>query len=191
MLTSGYYQHSASAYESTGAVVDSQWSTEKKKEKGKILAIYTKTEWFWVALILVDLIAQGLKTARSSQATLDLLSKSFFFPSHRLIIGNLELAFTLAFDLEMIIRVIAHVPEYRLFFSRFRNSFDLFLVIITSIIQIPAISSSSVYPWLTIFQLLRWYRVILAFPRMRPLLVSAYTCRTEARSRFLGVSLVC
>ena len=90
-----------------------------------------------------------------------------------LTIGNLELAFTLAFDLEMVIRIIAHIPDYRLFFSRSRNDFDLFLVVITSIIQIPAISTSDVYPWLTIFQLLRWYRVILAFPRMRPLIVSA------------------
>ena len=72
----------------------------------------------------------------------------------------------------MVIRIIGHVPDYRRFFSRFRDNFDLFLVIITSIIQIPAISSSNVYPWMTIFQLLRWYRVILAFPRMRPLIVS-------------------
>ena len=89
----------------------------------------------------------------------------------RLTAGNLELAFTLAFDLEMIIRAAAHFPDYRMFFARFRNDFDLFLAISTSIIQIPAISSSDAYPWLTILQLLRWYRVILAFPRMRPLVV--------------------
>lgn len=87
-------------------------------------------------------------------------------------IENLELAFTFAFDLEIIIRLIGHYPDYRSFFARFRNSFDLFLAVSTTIIQIPAIRSSNVYPWLTILQLLRWYRVILAFPRMRPLIVS-------------------
>jgi hypothetical protein len=79
----------------------------------------------------------------------------------------------------MIIRAIGHFPDYRMFFARFRNDFDLFLAISTSIIQIPAISSSVAYPWLTILQLLRWYRFILAFPRMRPLVVS-HTRASEA-----------
>jgi hypothetical protein len=72
----------------------------------------------------------------------------------------------------MIIRIAGYFPDWRAFFSRPRNSFDLFLAVVTSIIQIPVISSATVYPWLTIFQLLRWYRVILAFPRMKPLLVN-------------------
>lgn len=41
----------------------------------------------------------------------------------------------------------------------------------TATIQLPFIKNSSVYPWLTIFQLARFYRVILFVPRMRPLLV--------------------
>lgn len=40
-----------------------------------------------------------------------------------------------------------------------------------TVIQIPPIPSSQVYPWLTVFQLLRWYRVVLLVPRMKPLLV--------------------
>lgn len=84
---------------------------------------------------------------------------------------NLELAFTLAFDVEMIIRIVGHFPDWRTFASSGRNDFDLFLAVGCSTIQIPAISSHRVYPWLTIFQLLRWYRFILAFPRMKPLLV--------------------
>jgi hypothetical protein len=52
-----------------------QWSTEKsKKEQGRILKVYEKTEWFWTILVLTDLIAQAVKTARSSQSTLNLLS---------------------------------------------------------------------------------------------------------------------
>ena len=43
----------------------------------------------------------------------------------------------------------------------------------STIIQIPAIHNSTVYPWLTIFQLMRFYRVILEIPRMKPLLVCA------------------
>ena len=57
------------------AGVEPQWSTEKsKKAQGKFLKVYEKTEWFWTLLVLTDLIAQAVKTARSSQSTLDLLS---------------------------------------------------------------------------------------------------------------------
>jgi hypothetical protein len=87
----------------------------------------------------------------------------------------MELAFTLAFDVEIMIRFVAHLPDWKLFISSGRNDFDLFLAAVTSLIQIPEIIDASVYAWLTVFQLLRWYRVILAFPRMKPLLVSRYT----------------
>ena len=97
---------------------------------------------------------------------------------------NLELAFTFAFDLEMLIRIAGYFPDWRGFFGRSRNSFDLFLAVTCSIIQIPAITSAEVYPWLTVFQLLRWYRLILAFPRMKPLLVclssTVHFCADEA-----------
>lgn len=61
---------------STGVGGDSHWSTDrKKKETGRILAVYHKTELFWVALILADLVAQGCRTADSSDSLLDLLSE--------------------------------------------------------------------------------------------------------------------
>ena len=40
----------------------------------------------------------------------------------------------------------------------------------TTIIQIPIIHNSEGYPWLTIFQIARFYRVIIAIPNMRRLL---------------------
>ena len=51
------------------------------------------------------------------------------------------------------------------------NCVDLFLVVATCIIQIPPIHNSSVYGWLTIFQILRIYRVIIAIPLTRNLLL--------------------
>lgn len=112
---------------------------------------------------------------------------------------RLELAFTLAFDLEIIIRFLAYLPDWRSFFYRKRNCFDLFLAIACSIIQIPAISNSTIYPWLTVFQLIRWYRVILAFPRMKPLLVTVFGSFSGLLNmviflflmNFLGALMVC
>nr|XP_019045668.1 high-affinity cell membrane calcium channel [Kwoniella bestiolae CBS 10118]OCF24598.1 high-affinity cell membrane calcium channel [Kwoniella bestiolae CBS 10118] len=138
---------------------DPQWAVENKQRKmhNKVLTIYERTEIFWVLLILTDMVTQGTKTSSSSDSMLELLK-------------NLEIAFTLAFDVEMIIRITGHFPDWRSFFLSGRNCFDLFLAVACSIIQIPAIANGGIYPWLTVFQLLRWYRVILAFPRMKPLL---------------------
>lgn len=83
-----------------------------------------------------------------------------------------ELVITIAFDIEIVIRVLATLPDWRSFFSHGNNWLDLILAIGTSIIQIPMIHNSSTYPWFTILQLMRFYRVILVVPRMKPLLVS-------------------
>jgi hypothetical protein len=48
------------------------------------------------------------------------------------------------------------------------------LAIGSTIIQIPVVHNSQAYPWLTIFQLARFYHVILEIPRMRPLLLSMF-----------------
>jgi hypothetical protein len=45
------------------------------------------------------------------------------------------------------------------------------LAVPASVIQVPAIQNSAAYPWFTISQLMRFYRVILVVPRMKPLLV--------------------
>ena len=75
--------------------------------------------------------------------------------------------------MEIIIRTVGHLPDWSYFFtSGYHNVFDLFLAVVTSVIQIPPIPSTDVYHWFTIFQLMRWYRVVMVVPRMRPLLVS-------------------
>lgn len=95
--------------------------------------------------------------------------------THEQILSIGELVITIAFDIEILIRVATHLPDWRTFFYRGQNLLDLLLAIGSSVIQIPVIRDSSVYPWFTIFQLARFYRVILEIPRMKPLLVSLST----------------
>ncbi|KAG9101606.1 calcium channel protein [Ceratobasidium sp. 370] len=117
--------------------------------------------YFWVALVLLSFGAQASKTARSSPEYL----------------ANLDLAefvLTMAFDVDIIWRAIGYLPNWREFFSKKNNNLDLTLAIASTIIQIPLIKRSDVYPWLTIFQLARFYRVILVMPRMRPLLLRVF-----------------
>ena len=72
----------------------------------------------------------------------------------------------------MMLRVLASLPDWRRFFEHGNNWIDGILAIGCSVIQIPVVINSNVYSWFTVFQLARFYRVILVVPRMEPLLVS-------------------
>jgi hypothetical protein len=121
--------------------------------------IYSYSSWIWVILALTSLVLQATRTVTISV-------------THALVLYYGELAITLAFDAEMALRVLASLPEWRGFFEHGTNWIDGVLAIGCTVIQIPGIIDSDVYPWFTIFQLARFYRVILVVPRMKPLLVS-------------------
>ena len=127
--------------------------------RNKLKDYYQLTRWFWVALALASLTIQATRTVDPG-------------PVHIRLLNTGELVFTIAFDVEIIVRFASYLPDWRDFFREGRNWLDLILAIGSTVIQIPPIRSSSAYPWLTIFQLLRFYRVILEVPRMKPLLVS-------------------
>ena len=125
---------------------------------------YNKAQYAWVGVIIADVGVQASKTSSDT--------------SHRIIfLNSMELYFTLAFLVEIVARFMSYLPDYRAFFRRSSNIADSSLVLITCIIQIPFIRDSGVYPWLTVFQLMRFYRVVLAIPRMKPLLVGFLTLR--------------
>jgi len=127
--------------------------------RNKLRDYYQMTKWFWVILALTSLTIQATRTVNPG-------------PIHRELLNNGELAITIAFDIEIIARFTTYLPDWRDFFRKGRNWLDLILAIGSTVIQLPPVRSSPVYPWLTIFQLLRFYRVILEVPRMKPLLVS-------------------
>ena len=83
-----------------------------------------------------------------------------------------ETAVTLILLAEIIIRFVV---DWRHFFYSKRNLADLLIAIVTTVIQIPAVKNSHdgrAYAWLTVFQILRIYRVVLAVPMTRDLIVS-------------------
>ncbi|KAG5652105.1 hypothetical protein H0H81_006278 [Sphagnurus paluster] len=144
---------------------DDEWATDdgRKSVRRPNLAktIYGYTRWCWVLLALASL---ALQASRSVDMT----------PMKLLILYYGELGITFAFDVEIVLRVLATLPDWRSFFSHGNNWLDLILAVGSSIIQIPAIRDSEVYPWFTIFQLARFYRVILVIPRMKPLLLAVF-----------------
>ncbi|EGN97267.1 hypothetical protein SERLA73DRAFT_110442 [Serpula lacrymans var. lacrymans S7.3] len=139
------------------AIVDGRHISQNNRLK----VVYQYTRWCWVFLALASLVVQATATATMSDV-------------HQTVLDWSELAITIAFDFEIILRVLAELPAWRKFFAHGNNWLDILLAIGSTIIQIPAIHNSSVYPWLTIFQLARFYRVILEFPRMKPLMLTVF-----------------
>ncbi|KAI9312156.1 Ion transport protein-domain-containing protein [Dichotomocladium elegans] len=88
------------------------------------------------------------------------------------IIDNAETAFTFLFALEIFARIIGSTSWLH-FWASLKNKFDLFLVIVTCVIQLPMIQDMYAYKYLTIFQCLRIYRLFLCIPRVRHLLAVA------------------
>jgi hypothetical protein len=123
--------------------------------------LYEKTHTLWLLVISYGLICQALRSSSMS-------------PSREHFINLSESGVTFLLLLEIVIRF---ATDWRHFFYSKRNVFDLSIVIVTSIIQIPAIKEShagQAYAWLTIFQIIRIYRVVLAVPMTRDLVVSLF-----------------
>lgn len=128
----------------------------KKKKIG--LTLYYRFQFLFTICIFLDLIAQCF---RSYDQTDDL--------GHSLY--RIESGFTLLFFIEIVLRFVLYLPQWRAFFTLKRNCFDLFLAVITGIIIIGPIKEKlgHAYYWLTVFQIMRCYRVVLMLPLTRNL----------------------
>lgn len=115
---------------------------------------YNRISGFFVILIAMDILAQAFRSAAHED---------------RLVaIGIIEVLVTGFLDIEILIRVIA---DWRNFFRIRRNIVDLCLAITTTVILLPIVyNDTQMYNWLTAFQLLRVYRVVLAVPMTRRLI---------------------
>lgn len=122
--------------------------------------MYDKTSGIWVLVIAFGLVAQMMRSATMSNF-------------RRNFIDVTETIVTLALLVEILIRFIV---DWRHFFRSKRNITDLMIAIITTVIQVPAIKRAHggrAYAWLSIFQIMRVYRVVLAVPVTRDLIVSS------------------
>lgn len=125
---------------------------EKLKKQNIALGIYYRLEFIFPIVVVCDLVAQCFRSYKMSPVLAHTLYR-------------LEASFTGIFFIEIILRFILYLPNWRLFFKLKRNNFDLFLAIITTIIIIGPIKNKlgHAYYWLTIFQIMRGYRVVLLF----------------------------
>ncbi|KAF9913297.1 calcium channel protein [Linnemannia zychae] len=114
-------------------------------------------ECVWVVAVIVDLVFQCLPRYNT--------------PSDKLLqLSRIELGFTIAFAVDIIIRFMVCLPKPMDFFKSKKNLVDMFVAIITLIIQIPPIKNSRIYVYLTVFQVIRIYRPIIYIERLRSLI---------------------
>lgn len=145
--------------------------TKMRRRRKKVANVYKRvwgyTKYIWLAAIIADLGSQA------TRASYDTDARAVF-------VSDAELYFTIAFDTEIVLRFLSYLldDDWRSFYAAgvqgTRNRVDTGLCVITTIIQIPAIKNSRVYAWMTIFQLQRFYRVIIAIPRIENLLLRVF-----------------
>ena len=144
------------------------------KKTNPLKRIYNKTYWIWILVIGLDLIFQCLRSATMDHDRRVFIGKfgSMFYklaPDVSISLDNAETVATIVLAIEICLRFGS---DWRNFHRSRRNWFDLSLVIITAIIQLPFIhQSKQAYAWLTFFQIVRIYRVVLAVPLTRDLIV--------------------
>ncbi|KAL6706496.1 calcium channel protein [Coniothyrium glycines] len=139
---------------------DKEQDLEKQRISG-LKRLYDKTSWIWVVVIAYGLVCQMMRSSSMSD-----------FRSH--FIDTSEIIVTLTLLVEIIIRFIV---DWRHFFKSRRNITDLFIALATAIIQIPAIKHAyggKAYAWLSIFQIIRVYRVVLAVSITRDLIMIVF-----------------
>lgn len=129
------------------------------KRTTSLRRLYDKTYWFWIAIIVLGLIMQCLRSSSMGD-------------DRRRLIEITEIFVTLALLLEIILRFAC---DWRHFFYSRRNWTDLTLAVVTAVIQLPPIrNSGQAYAWLSAFQIARIYRVVLAFSVTRDLIMVVF-----------------
>lgn len=120
-------------------------------QKRPLLRFYYRFEFLFAVTIAAGIIVQCF---RSHEMT-DALAHTLY---------SCELAVTIILGLEIIIRLSLYLPEWKVFFLSRRNSFDMFLAVSTIVIIIKPVQDKlgHAYYWLTVFQLARFYRVVLS-----------------------------
>lgn len=144
---------SAFAAHVKGLVQDLDITTPRRLSAMK--SLYDKTYWFWVIVIAYDMLCQAFRSANMSSSR-----------AHFIDISEIVVTFILLMDI-----ILRFTADWRGFHRQKRNLFDLLLALITAVILIPPIrNSGQPYAWLTVFQILRIYRVIIAVPITRSLI---------------------
>ncbi|KAG5914788.1 hypothetical protein E4U61_005325 [Claviceps capensis] len=125
------------------------------RRTSKLQKIYDKTSAIWVLIILIGLLFQSLRSSKMSHERERLITVA-------------EIVITTLLDLDIFLRLVS---DWHRFHRDWRNLFDILLAVATTIMLLPPIQNTRAYQWLTVFQILRAYRIVLAIPVTRKLIL--------------------
>ncbi|KAF1989433.1 calcium channel-like protein subunit Cch1 [Aulographum hederae CBS 113979] len=122
-----------------------------------IKKLYDQSSPLWILVILYGIVCQCLRSADMSKGREAFIDAS-----------ETTVTFVLLFEI-----ILRFIVDWRSFFKSKRNYVDLAIAIITTILQIPVIhNSGQPYAWLSIFQIIRIYRVVMAVSLTRELIMT-------------------
>ncbi|KAI9644918.1 calcium channel protein [Ciborinia camelliae] len=131
-------------------------NADMPRQVSKLKQMYDKTYWLWILIIIYDLMVQAF---RSSSMT----------ASRERFINDSEVAVTFLLLIDIGLRFGS---DWRDFHKHKKNLFDLGIAIITTVILLPPIrNSGQLYAWLTAFQIVRIYRVVMGVEITRSLIM--------------------
>ena len=131
---------------------------KSKHREPALKKLYRKSRWFWIGVIVFGLVVNCMR-----HDTMGPFLTKFISITERIV--------TLVLDGEIILRFAV---DWRGFVRSGNNWFDALLAVVTTIIEIPYIKHShegQVYAWLSVFQIMRVYRVVLAISITRELIL--------------------
>ena len=133
-------------------------SIRKLRREPTLKRWYRKSTYFWIAVIVYGLIVNCTRHDTMGPFLTNFISMS-------------ELIVSLVLLGEILLRFVV---DWRGFIFSARDWFDLFLAVTTTMMEIPVIKhayNGQAYAWLTVFQILRVYRVVLAISITRDLVL--------------------
>lgn len=125
------------------------------RRKTSLQKLLARTKWLWIAVIAYGLASQGFRTSDMTEGEERFVDIS-------------EIVVTAILVFEIALRLFA---DWRRFHQSWQNLFDLAIAVSTTVILLPPVRNTSAYPWLTIFQIVRVYRIVLAVPVTRTLIL--------------------
>ena len=128
---------------------------ERTRRRSLLRRWYDKTSFVWILVITFGLLCQSLRSASMSRSREDFINTA-------------EVVATILLDVEIAIRFAA---DWRRSHRSWRNVVDFILAVTTTLILIPPIRGTRAYQWLTVFQILRVYRLVLALSVTRKLII--------------------
>lgn len=133
-------------------------SIRKMRREPTLKRLYGKSTYFWIAIIVYGLVVNCTKHDTMGHFLTDFIGVSELIVS-LVLLGEIVLRFSV---------------DWRGFTHSGRGWFDLFLAVVTTVMEIPVIKHAydgQAYAWLTVFQILRVYRVVLAISITRDLVL--------------------